>query len=71
MQVVLSVSDDHGVHTVMSELLEATSHPSAAIRAAAATLINAYVSKAKLDYTAYVPNLIRGLIKMFTDDDDR
>jgi len=69
--VVLSVSDDHGVHTVMSELLEATSHSSAAIRAAAATLINAYVSKAKLDYTAYVPNLIRGLIKMFTDEDNR
>ena len=55
----------------MSELLEATSHSSAAIRAAAATLINAYVSKAKLDYTAYVPNLIRGLIKMFTDEDNR
>ena len=65
------MSDDHGVHTVMSELLEATSHESAAIRSAAATLIFAYISKTKLDYSAYVPNLIRGLIKMFTDDDNR
>ncbi len=69
--VVLSVSDDVGVRTVMDELLMATQNDTASLRCAAVIILHSYCQQTRGDYSEYVPQLFRGLLMLFTDTDPR
>lgn len=58
-----------GVRTVMDELMEATRDKDSGVRKAAVSLLFAFCCQTKADYTQYIPQLIRGLIHLFTDED--
>eukprot|EP00058_Branchiostoma_floridae_P014051 XP_002599539.1 hypothetical protein BRAFLDRAFT_121765 [Branchiostoma floridae] len=67
--LVLSVDYDLGVGVVIEELLSATKSREPCMRLAAVTILNFYCSQIKADYTEYVPQLLRGLIELFNDED--
>ncbi|XP_063983766.1 stalled ribosome sensor GCN1 [Diachasmimorpha longicaudata] len=67
--VVLSITDEVGVRTVMDQLMEATKSEHVSRRRGAATLLCAFCRDSRADYSQYVPQLLRGLIHLFTDDD--
>ncbi|XP_014216178.1 eIF-2-alpha kinase activator GCN1 [Copidosoma floridanum] len=67
--VVLSITDEVGVRTVMDQLMEATRSEDPSRRRSAATLLCAFCRDTRADYSQYVPQLLRGLIHLFTDDD--
>ncbi|XP_063238170.1 stalled ribosome sensor GCN1 isoform X2 [Bacillus rossius redtenbacheri] len=67
--VVLSVTDEVGIRTVMDQLMEATRADDAELRRAAVTLLCAFCRHTHADYSQYVPQLLRGLIHLFTDSD--
>ncbi|XP_016837247.1 eIF-2-alpha kinase activator GCN1 [Nasonia vitripennis] len=67
--VVLSITDETGVRTVMDQLMEATRSEDPSRRRSAATLLCAFCRDTRADYSQYVPQLLRGLIHLFTDDD--
>lgn len=67
--VILSVTDEVGVRTVMDQLMEATRSEDASRRRSAATLLCAFCRDTRADYSQYVPQLLRGLIHLFTDED--
>ncbi|XP_012138451.2 lethal (3) 80Fj isoform X2 [Megachile rotundata] len=67
--VILSVTDEVGVRTVMDQLMEATRADDPSKRRSAATLLCAFCRDTRADYSQYVPQLLRGLIHLFTDDD--
>ncbi|KAM0733122.1 Stalled ribosome sensor GCN1 [Formica fusca] len=67
--VVLSVTDEVGVRTVMDQLMEATRAEDLSKRRSAATLLCAFCRDTRADYSQYVPQLLRGLIHLFTDED--
>ncbi|KAI4488580.1 hypothetical protein M0802_011470 [Mischocyttarus mexicanus] len=67
--VILSVTDEVGVRTVMDQLMEATRSSDALRRRSAATLLCAFCRDTRADYSQYVPQLLRGLIHLFTDED--
>ncbi|XP_008548705.1 eIF-2-alpha kinase activator GCN1 [Microplitis demolitor] len=67
--VVLSITDEVGVRTVMDQLMDATKADDSSRRRGAATLLCAFCRDTRADYSQYVPQLLRGLIHLFTDDD--
>ncbi|KAI5716919.1 hypothetical protein M8J76_014608 [Diaphorina citri] len=67
--VILSVSDEAGVRAIMDQLLDATRSESIAQRRPAVVLLGAFCSQTKVDYSYYVPQLLRGLIFLLTDQD--
>lgn len=67
--VILSVTDESGVRTVMDQLMDATKSDNIAKRRSAATLLCVFCRDTKADYSQYVPQLLRGLIHLFTDED--
>lgn len=67
--VVLSVTDEAGMRTVVDTLLESTRNESADQRRAAATLLCAFCANSKAQYTNHVPQLLRGLIHLCIDSD--
>ncbi|XP_017884303.1 eIF-2-alpha kinase activator GCN1 [Ceratina calcarata] len=67
--VILSVTDEVGIRTVMDQLMEATRSEDPSRRRSAATLLCAFCRDTRADYSQYVPHLLRGLIHLFTDDD--
>lgn len=67
--VILSVTDEVGIRTVMDQLMEATRADDPSRRRSAATLLCAFCRDTRADYSQYVPQLLRGLIHLFTDDD--
>lgn len=67
--VILSVTDETGVRTVMDQLMDATRNKETPIRRSAATLLCAFCRDTRADYSQYVPQLLRGLIHLFTDED--
>ena len=77
--VVLSVSDGDdsdeaaeavGISTVMDELFAGCkARHSLELRRAAVTLLHAFCAETKADYSQYVPQLIRTLILLFTEED--
>ncbi|XP_077995202.1 stalled ribosome sensor GCN1-like [Glandiceps talaboti] len=71
--LVLSVTDDHGVRTIMDELLGATSrkNTSSGMRKAAVTILNELCTQSKADLSSYVPSLFTALIRLFNDSDKR
>ncbi|GFU29456.1 eIF-2-alpha kinase activator GCN1 [Nephila pilipes] len=69
--VVLAATDDLGVRTIIDHLLEATRSEDPLRRHAAVALLLAYCCQRKVDISQHVPQLIRGLIRMFTDHDKK
>jgi HEAT repeat protein len=67
--VVLSVVDEVGIRTIIDTMLENTRNDNADQRRAAATLLCGFCANSKAQYTAHVPQLLRGLIHLCTDDD--
>lgn len=67
--VVLSVVDEVGIRTIIDTMLENTKNDNADQRRAAATLLCGFCANSKAQYTAHVPQLLRGLIHLCTDTD--
>ncbi len=72
--VVLAVSDDEsdlGVGTVMEELLGACGKSKPVeLKRGAVSLLHCFCGQTKIDYSQYVPQLIRALILLFTEKDE-
>lgn len=67
--VILSISDEVGVRTVMDTLMDATKSDKTDVRRAAATLLSAFCTHSPGDYSQYVPQLLRGLLRLLADSD--
>ncbi|XP_021942062.1 eIF-2-alpha kinase activator GCN1, partial [Zootermopsis nevadensis] len=65
--VVLSVTDEVGIRTIMDQLMESTRSDKVELRRSAVTLLCAFCRHTHADYSQYVPQLLRGLIHLFTD----
>ncbi|XP_067680434.1 stalled ribosome sensor GCN1-like [Haliotis asinina] len=68
--VVLSVEDEVGVRTIMEDLLSASQMSDANMCASAVTILHAFCKQTELDFSEYVPQLLRGLIYLFTRTED-
>ncbi|XP_025837277.1 eIF-2-alpha kinase activator GCN1 [Agrilus planipennis] len=67
--VILSVVDETGIRTVVDTLLENTRTDNTDQRRAAAALLCAFCANSRAQYIAHVPQLLRGLIHLCTDND--
>lgn len=67
--VILSVSDEVGVRTIMDTLMDSTKSPKTELRRASANLLCAFCSHSPGDYSQYVPQLLRGLLRLLADTD--
>ncbi|XP_049938173.1 eIF-2-alpha kinase activator GCN1 [Schistocerca serialis cubense] len=65
--VVLSVTDEVGIRTIMDQLMESTRSDKVEVRRSSVTLLCAFCRHTHADYSQYVPQLLRGLIHLFTD----
>ncbi|KAH7959004.1 hypothetical protein HPB49_007290 [Dermacentor silvarum] len=65
--VVLSVVDEAGVQTVVEQLLAGARQPSQ--RRAAVALLCAFCAHSRAPLTPHVPQLLRELLRLFTDTD--
>ncbi|KAL0979528.1 hypothetical protein UPYG_G00186210 [Umbra pygmaea] len=65
--VILSVEDDVGQRIIIEDLLEATRSPDAGLRQAAATILNGYFSRTRLDYSVHTRSLLSSLIRLLND----
>ena len=55
----------------MDELLLAMNAEDTSLHCAAVTVLHAYCSHTKSDYTDYLPLLFRGILRLFTYDNER
>nr|XP_040228816.2 eIF-2-alpha kinase activator GCN1 [Anopheles coluzzii] len=67
--VILSVSDEVGIRTIMDTVMESTKSETPETRRAAATLLCAFCTHSPGDYSQYVPQLLRGLLWLLADSD--
>ncbi|XP_058447618.1 stalled ribosome sensor GCN1 [Malaya genurostris] len=67
--VILSVSDEVGIRTIMDTVMESTKSENQGTRKAAATLLCAFCTHSPGDYSQYVPQLLRGLLRLLADSD--
>ncbi|XP_055638459.1 eIF-2-alpha kinase activator GCN1 [Toxorhynchites rutilus septentrionalis] len=67
--VILSVSDEVGVRTIMDTVMESSKSDNPGTRKAAATLLCAFCTHSPGDYSQYVPQLLRGLLRLLADSD--
>lgn len=67
--VILSVSDEVGIRTIMDTVMESTKSTTPETRKAAATLLCAFCTHSPGDYSQYVPQLLRGLLRLLADSD--
>uniref|UniRef100_A0AAQ6AI46 TOG domain-containing protein n=1 Tax=Amphiprion ocellaris TaxID=80972 RepID=A0AAQ6AI46_AMPOC len=65
--VILSVEDEVGQRIIIEDLLEATRGADPGLRQAAATILNAYFARTRLDYSAHTRTLLSGLIRLLND----
>jgi hypothetical protein len=64
---VLSVTDEVGIRTIMDQLMESTRSDKVELRRSSVMLLCAFCRHTHADYSQYVPQLLRGLIHLFTD----
>ena len=70
--VVLSITDDAGVHTLIEFLLSSMmSASSCCYRWAAVVVLQSFCERSRADFIDYVPQLLRGVIHMTIDTDPR
>ena len=67
--VVLSVTDEVGVRTIVDSLLESSRSDNAALRRSATALLCAFCGQTRANYTQHVPQLLRGIIHLYADSD--
>eukprot|EP00117_Sycon_ciliatum_P034892 scpid3464/ scgid26544/ Translational activator GCN1; GCN1-like protein 1 len=67
--LVLSIVDEVGVQTMIEELLASCKHVVPARRKAAASLLQVFAAQTRADILDHVPQLMRGLLKLFADPD--
>lgn len=67
--VILSVSDEIGVRTIMDTLMDSSKSEQTEVRRAAATLLCAFCTHSPGDYSQYIPQLLRGLLRLLADTD--
>lgn len=67
--VVLSVTDEVGVRTIVDSLLESSRSENAACRRSATALLCAFCGQTRANYTQHVPQLLRGIIHLYADSD--
>lgn len=67
--VILSVSDEVGVRTIMDTLMDSTKSDQIDVRRAAAALLSAFCTHSPGDYSQYIPQLLRGLVRLLADVD--
>ena len=63
--VILSVTDEIGVSHVLDILLDSCRSPDPITRRGAVTLLHGFCEQTKVDYTEYVPQLIRSKYNIF------
>ncbi|MCL4122712.1 UNVERIFIED_CONTAM: hypothetical protein GTU68_062263 [Idotea baltica] len=68
-EVVLAVNDDMGVNTIVDELLTYSKNKNMDTSRAAVSLLLAFCSNTRANYTDYAPQLIRGLIQLLVSPD--
>lgn len=67
--VILSVSDEVGIRTIMDILMDSTKSEDTNTRRSAAILLCAFCTFSPGDYSQYVPQLLRGLLRLLADTD--
>lgn len=67
--VVLSVSDEVGIRIIMDILMDSTKSDDINTRRSAAILLCAFCTHSPGDYSQYVPQLLRGLLRLLADND--
>lgn len=67
--VVLSVSDEVGIRIIMDILMDSTRSDDTNTRRSAAILLCAFCTHSPGDYSQYVPQLLRGLLRLLADTD--
>lgn len=65
--VILSVEDEVGQRIIIEDLLEATRGADAGLREASVTILNAYFSRTRLDYSTHTRTLLSGLVRLLND----
>ncbi|KAF2363096.1 HEAT repeat [Trinorchestia longiramus] len=68
--VVLAVTDPAGVNIIIDELLRSTKHKDIGYARAAVSILVAFCSSTKADYNDHVSHLLRGLLQLFTSNDE-
>lgn len=67
--VVLAVNDDAGLRVIVDMLLESAKNTNNDVRKASAQLLCAFCTHSPGNYANYVPQLLRGLLKLLSDSD--
>lgn len=68
-QVVLAVSDDVGIRTVIDTLMETSRSNQLEMRRAAAILLCAFCNNCPGDYSTYIAQLFNGLMRLMAEQD--
>ncbi|KAB7504018.1 eIF-2-alpha kinase activator GCN1 [Armadillidium nasatum] len=68
-EVILAVNDDMGVNTIVDEFLTYSKSKNTETSRAAVSLLYAFCSNTRADYSDYAPQLIRGLIQLLVSSD--
>ncbi|XP_055908453.1 eIF-2-alpha kinase activator GCN1 [Eupeodes corollae] len=67
--VILSVSDEAGIRTIMDTLMTSAKSESLPTRKSAASLLSAFCTHSPGDYSQYVPQLLRCLLRLLAEQD--
>ncbi|XP_059218129.1 stalled ribosome sensor GCN1 isoform X2 [Stomoxys calcitrans] len=67
--VVLSVSDDFGIRTILDTLMESAKSEHLVTRKSSACLLSAFCIHTPGNYGQYVPQLLRCLLRLLADED--
>lgn len=67
--IILAVSDEVGVRTIMDTLMDASKSKNNETKRAAATLLCAFCTNSPGDYSQYIPQLLHGLLHLLADHD--
>jgi hypothetical protein len=67
--VILAVSDDAGIRTVIDTLLETSKSDQINMKKSAATLLCAFCNNCPGDYTTYIAQLLNGLMRLMAEQD--
>lgn len=67
--VILSVSDEVGIRTIMDTLMVSAKSENLATRKSAASLLSAFCTHSPGDYSQYVPQLLRCLLRLMADSE--
>ncbi|XP_037814626.1 eIF-2-alpha kinase activator GCN1 [Lucilia sericata] len=67
--VILSVSDEAGIRTIMDTLMASAKSENLSTRKSSASLLSAFCMHTPGDYTQYVPQLLRSLLRLMAESD--